>query len=265
MDSIETLRAFDQIKLLADSRRMEILRVLMASPATLTHLARTLHQSPAWVRHHMLALQSVGLVEMAEVRTRGKITAKFYRAKAGAFLLQELILPTKGEKPTVIFSGSHDLALEVASAHLGKHFHLLALLVGSLDGLVNLRQGLCQISGAHLHDESGEYNTPYVRCFFPDRKVEIITLAYRTQGLLLASGNPKGIKKIADVARILSRCQLIEAAVADRDGGIGFHVGETPHGGPANWYGQKIGGPTNVRAVSLNTLLSPLDKVDLID
>ncbi len=63
----------------------------------------------------------------------------------------------------------------------------------------------------------------------------------------------------------LSRCQLIEAAVADRDGAIGFHVGETPHGGPANWYGQKIGGPTEVRAVSLNTLLSPLDKVDLID
>lgn len=200
MDSIETLRAFDQIKLLADSHRMEILRVLMASPATLTHLARTLHQSPAWVRHHMLALQSVGLVEMAEVRTRGKITEKFYRAKAGAFLLQELILP-KGKKPTVIFSGSHDLALEVASAHLGKHFHLLALLVGSLDGLVNLRQGLCQISGAHLHDESGEYNTPYVRHFFPDRRVEIITLAYRTQGLLLASENPKGIKKIVDVAR----------------------------------------------------------------
>src|SRR5574337_949358 len=125
MDGIETLRAFDQIKLLADSRRMEILRLLMASPATLTHLARTLHQSSAWIRHHMLALQSAGLVEMAQVRTRGKVTEKFYRAKAGAFLLQELILP-KGKKPTVVFSGSHDLALEATSAHLDKHFRLLA-------------------------------------------------------------------------------------------------------------------------------------------
>jgi hypothetical protein len=42
-------------------------------------------------------------------------------------------------------------------------------------------------------------------------------------------------------------------------------VGETPHGGPADWYGQRIGGPTAVEAVSLNALLSPLDKVDLID
>jgi len=63
----------------------------------------------------------------------------------------------------------------------------------------------------------------------------------------------------------LSQCRLIEAAVADRDGTIGFHVGETPHGGPADWYGQKIGGPTDVRAVSLNTLLCSLDNVDLID
>jgi putative molybdopterin biosynthesis protein len=72
--------------------------------------------------------------------------------------------------------------------------------VGSLDGLVNLRQGLCQISGSHLLDITGEYNTPFVRHLFPDRDVEIVTLAYRTQGLILANGNPKGIKKIADVA-----------------------------------------------------------------
>jgi putative molybdopterin biosynthesis protein len=73
--------------------------------------------------------------------------------------------------------------------------------VGSLDGLVNLRQGLCQISGSHLLDETGEYNTPFVRHLFPDREVEIVTLAYRTQGLILAGGNPRSVKKIADVAR----------------------------------------------------------------
>ena len=72
---------------------------------------------------------------------------------------------------------------------------------GSLDGLVNLRQGLCQISGSHLLDATGEYNTPFIRHLFPDRDVDIVTLAYRTQGLMLASGNPKNIKKIADIAK----------------------------------------------------------------
>ncbi len=200
MKKVEPLHAFDQIKLLADSRRMDILRLLMAAPATLTHLARSLGQSPAWIRHHILALESADLIEVSEIRKTGKVTEKFYSAKASALLLQEVILP-KGKKPAVIFSGSHDLALEGIAEHLAKHVTLLSLPVGSLDGLVNLRQGLCQISGAHILDKSGEYNTPTVRHLFPDRAMEVITLAYRTQGLIVAAGNPKSIKSIADLSR----------------------------------------------------------------
>lgn len=200
MKTVSPINSFDKIKLLADSRRMDILRLLMAAPATLTLLARTLKQSPAWVRHHILALESAGLIEISEIRKTGKVTEKFYRAKADALLLQEIVLP-KSRKPSLIFSGSHDIALENVTDHLTRHFNLLSLPVGSLDGLVNLRQGLCQISGSHLLDESGEYNTPFVKHLFPDRDVEVITLAYRMQGLMLAGGNPKGIKKVADIAK----------------------------------------------------------------
>ena len=199
MQNIEPVHTFEQIKLLADSRRMEILRLLMASPATLTHLARTLKQSPARIRHHILALEAGDLIEVSEIRKTGKVTEKFYRAKGGAFLLQEIVLP-KSKKPAIIFSGSHDLALEEIAEHLSRHVTILSLPVGSLDGLVNLRQGLCQIAGAHILDETGEYNTPTIRHLFPDRNVELVTLAYRTQGLMLTAGNPKGIKKISDIA-----------------------------------------------------------------
>ena len=216
MKTFQSLHAFDKIKLLADARRMDILRLLMASPATLTNLARTLKQSPAWIRHHILALMSADLIEIAEVRRTGKVTEKFYRAKVDALLLQEIVLP-KSRKPSVIFSGSHDLALEGIAEHLAKHVTLLSLPVGSLDGLVNLRQGLCQISGAHLLDESGEYNTPFVRHLFPDRDVEMITLAYRTQGLMLTAGNPKNIKRVADIARA-------EIRFANRNAGSGTRL-----------------------------------------
>ena len=204
MRKVDSLHSFDKIKLLADSRRMDILRLLMASPATLTHLARTMKQSPAWIRHHILSLESANLVEVSEIRRTGKVTEKYYRANADALLLQEIILP-KTKKPAVIFSGSHDLALEGIADTLSKHVALLSLPVGSLDGLVNLRQGLCQISGSHLLDENGEYNTPFVRHLFPDRDVEIITLAHRTQGLMVANGNPKNIKKILDIAKPIVR------------------------------------------------------------
>jgi len=200
MDKVETLHAFEQIKLLSDSRRLQILRLLMASPASLTQLARILDQSPAWVRHHILALESADLIELAEERRTGKVVEKFYRARAGAFLLQELILP-EGGKPAIVFSGSHDLALEKIGEQISDHLTLLTLPVGSLDGLVNLRQGLCQVSGAHLLDKSGEYNAPFVRHLFPDRLMDMVTLAYRTQGLMFAPGNPWEVRSASDLAQ----------------------------------------------------------------
>lgn len=216
MKTIQPISSFEKIRLLADARRMDILRLLMASPSTLTQLAQTMKQSPAWIRHHLLALESAGLVEIAEVRRTGKVTEKFYRAQADALLLQEVVLP-KSKKPSLVFSGSHDLALEGVAAHLAKHVNLLSLPVGSLDGLVNLRQGLCQISGAHLLDATGEYNTPFVRHLFPDRDVEMVTLAYRTQGLILTAGNPKNIKRVADTARA-------DVRFANRNAGSGTRL-----------------------------------------
>ena len=200
MKKVEPIHSFERIKLLSDPRRMDILRLLMASPATLTQLARTLKQSPAWIRHHILALESADLVEVSEIRKTGKVTEKFYRAKADALVLQEVVLP-KTKKPAIIFSGSHDLAVEGIAERLQEQVTLLGMAVGSLDGLVNLRQGLCQISGSHLLDESGEYNTPFIRHLFPDRAVELVTLAHRTQGLILACGNPKRVKNISDVSK----------------------------------------------------------------
>ena len=50
-------------------------------------------------------------------------------------------------------------------------------------------------------DETGEYNTPFIRHLFPDRDVEIVTLAYRTQGLILATDNPKRIRNLEDIAK----------------------------------------------------------------
>jgi FkbM family methyltransferase len=63
----------------------------------------------------------------------------------------------------------------------------------------------------------------------------------------------------------LDACWLVEAAVTGRDGKVGFYTGDTAYGGPDNWYGQFVGGPTEVKSVSLDTILRPLDTVDLLD
>ena len=199
--SVQRLSTFEQIKLLADSRRLSILRHLMAGPASLTQLGHALGQHPAWVRHHLVRLEQAELVEMTETRTVAGVTEKFYRARADVFMLQEMILPENPNLPTIIFSGSHDLAVEALAQQVRSHLNLLVLPVGSLDGLVMLRQGLCHISGCHLLDSSGEYNLPFVQRFFPDRAMLVFTLAYREQGLMLFPGNPKQFHGLSDLAR----------------------------------------------------------------
>lgn len=202
MDHVEFLHEFDEIKLLADAHRLAILRLLMAAPASLTGLGQALGKHPAWVRHHLKKLEAAGLVEIAEVRVTAGVTEKFYRAKASALLLQQMILPESRGRPVVILSGSHDLAVELLARALTPHLNLLTLPVGSLDGLVALRQGLCHLTGAHLFDAAtGEYNTSFVRHFFPDRVTWLITLAHREQGLMLAPGNPKALRGLADLTR----------------------------------------------------------------
>lgn len=200
MQPLKFIETFSQIKLLADARRGEILRLLMASPATLTQLASRLGQSPAWVRHHLKALESVGLVNLCEIRKHGKITERYYRASAGAFLLQQQLLP-ESSKAILIFCGSDDLALEIAAKHLEKYVELLYLPVGSLNGLMYLRQGLCQISGTHILETDGKYNLSTIEHIFPDRSMVLVTLAHRTQGLMIAAGNPKGIRELGDLCR----------------------------------------------------------------
>ena len=200
MKKVHPIQTFEQIKVLADERRIEILRLLMATPSTLSQLAKTLGKSPAWVRHHTEKLLAAELIELDRVVKSGKVSEKYYRAKAGAFILQELVLP-KSEKPVVVFSGSHDLVIESVAEALGEHITIVAMPVGSLNGLVNLRQGICQVSGAHLLDESGEYNTPFVRHFFPDRAMDVVTLTHRTQGLIVSRGNPLNVTSVADLTR----------------------------------------------------------------
>ncbi len=200
MKKATPITSFEQTKLLADSRRLQILRYLMDSPATLTQLAKKLGKSPAWVRHHMQMLVKADLAEQAKIRVRGTVTEKFYRAKAGAFLLQQMILPD-GKRPVLLFAGSHDLAIEAIAEKLSPYLDIILNPVGSLDGLINLRQGLCHLSGAHLLDESGAYNTPYLSRLFPQRDLQVVTLAHRTQGLMLAPSNPKGIRGLGDLIR----------------------------------------------------------------
>ena len=104
---------------------------------------------------------------------------------------------------TIVAVGSHDLVLDLAASALraaDPRVTLASSNVGSLGGLVALRDGLCHIAGSHLLDpDSGEYTLPYVDRVLEGHDVAVIRLVHRDQGLIVAEGNPLGIGGLDDI------------------------------------------------------------------
>jgi putative molybdopterin biosynthesis protein len=65
-----------------------------------------------------------------------------------------------------------------------------------------LREGKVHIAGSHLEDpRTGEFNLPFIRKEFPDEDFSVVTFARWEEGLVIAPGNPKRIRKVEDLAR----------------------------------------------------------------
>ncbi len=106
---------------------------------------------------------------------------------------------------TIVCTGSHDLLLDVISDLMsgeGEGIRLSSTHIGSLGGLMALRRGEAHITPSHLLDEeTGIYNESYIRSMFPEDMI-LVKGVRRIQGLMVASGNPQGIKGIEDLTRI---------------------------------------------------------------
>lgn len=199
----KNLASFPEIKLLSDARRLAIVRLLMREPATLSQLGERLGVTPARVRHHVKRLEQHGFIEMLGDPPAGGFNEKYYRASAQAYFIQRAVLPEPASEGSVFIIGSHDPALDQLAGHLnaaGNTPELFTVPVGSLNGLMALSQGFCQITGCHLYEPlDASYNTAYVRHFFPGQPMEMVTLAHRQQGLIVAPGNPKKIHSLEDL------------------------------------------------------------------
>ncbi len=146
-------------------------------------------------------------VLMSLVRADGivRIPAMSEGFGAGAEVDVEMLRGKKEIENTVVCIGSHDNALDVLANILKKNhpaYSLSSAHVGSMGGLIALKKGEAHMAGTHLLDEeTGEYNVPYIRKILGDRKIVLINLVYRQQGLMVPKGNPRNIKGFADLKR----------------------------------------------------------------
>ena len=110
-----------------------------------------------------------------------------------------------GTTPPVVV-GSHDPLLEWCLRESGSELAMLS--GGSLDGLRRLAESDAVMCGLHVFDaDSGLYNVSVVRQACAGLGVVLIEWGWRDQGLVLAPGNPLGIKDLSDLRDLKARVQ----------------------------------------------------------
>ncbi len=116
----------------------------------------------------------------------------------------ELLVEEKDLLNTVVIIGSHDINIDILADEIREQGHNIRISsgnVGSLGGLIALKKGTCHMAGSHLLDaETGEYNISYIKRYLKGVRISVFHLVLRDQGLIVAKGNPKGIKGIEDLA-----------------------------------------------------------------
>lgn len=96
-----------------------------------------------------------------------------------------------------------DPGISVLSRHVQRAgIELVVIHRNSSESLDLLKQGFVHVAGTHLWDETtGESNLPAVNKRFAKGSVAVIGFAFWEEGIVVARGNPKGIRTIADFAR----------------------------------------------------------------
>ena len=109
--------------------------------------------------------------------------------------------PSELAPPPTVLAGSHDPLLEWAIRESGSE--IATFFGGSLDGLTRVTARKAFAAGMHVFDpDADEFNLNLVASELAGQPVVAFEWAWRTQGLVVASGNPRRLAGAADLAGV---------------------------------------------------------------
>jgi putative molybdopterin biosynthesis protein len=137
----------------------------------------------------------------------------YYMPEADGIIKQTAL--TKGRANLVVFAKDEAAQKRLVLAGCDPATGLLSRMVEKISGveivsaaassklaLTWLSEGKVHIAGSHLEDpKTGEFNLPFIRKQFPHEDFSVVTFARWEEGLVLAAGNPKSVRKIEDLSR----------------------------------------------------------------
>lgn len=121
-----------------------------------------------------------------------------------------LLAPASSLDQTLILFGC-DPAFSILGTHTMRqapHVRVHCLFASSRNALGKLASGQAHLAGTHMHstpDEDG--NVKLTRTCMGDTPVTVLAFSHIEEGLMVAPGNPKGLRSVADLAE--GRARLV--------------------------------------------------------
>lgn len=145
------------------------------------------------------------ITSMTKAQAMVRLPADSEGLEEHADVSAELLVPEGELDRTLVVVGSHDNILDMLANELmglNSPIRMSSTHVGSLGGLMAIKEGNAHLAGTHLFDPlSGDFNFSFLKRYLPGAGVRLFNLAVRHQGLIVPAKNPKKIKGITDLTR----------------------------------------------------------------
>ncbi len=138
----------------------------------------------------------------AEARARARLTPHIEALRSE--LQHVLAEALDGGQQVLAIHASHDMALPLLRERAaGSHrLHIELRFAGSMDALRALAEGRCLVAGFHVPplEAGAQVFAAGLKPLLKPGRHKLIGCMKRTQGLMVAHGNPHGLRRLADVA-----------------------------------------------------------------
>jgi putative molybdopterin biosynthesis protein len=104
--------------------------------------------------------------------------------------------------PSHLVISGQDMVLDILGKYMeiDNAYPILRSNAGSLNGLISMYNGQCNIVSVHMYDgDTGEYNLPYVKKILVGYPYVLLNLLSRKAGLYVQKGNPLNIQSWSDL------------------------------------------------------------------
>ena len=196
----------DEVAGLLQVSRSTVYKLVKADELASYHIGRKMRFTMADVENYIARSKAASVAVAARsslaAPSAASGTASAAPAPRASSAAPRAALSTSKGPSSFVLAGN-DIVGDILANYLGSaNAAVERVYEGSYNALVDLYRGVAHAALSHLCDgDSGSYNVAAVKRLVPGTSVKVVRLVRRRQGLIVARGNPKGLRTWEDLLR----------------------------------------------------------------